>query len=70
MASTADFNELITEFEEISKLSDKGYEFKLQKFLLNDTKNKDEWNTSIDGVAEIIKNHPPTSSLRIICIRG
>lgn len=70
MASTTDFSEIISEFQDLSKLSDKGYDFKLQQFLLNDTKNLDEWNTSIDGVAEIIKNHPPTSSLRIICIRG
>jgi hypothetical protein len=70
MSSTTDFDEIISEFVDLSKLSNKGYNFKLQQFVLNDTKNLDEWNTSIDGVAEIIKNHPPTSSLKIICIRG
>ena len=37
---------------------------------LNDAKNLDEWNESIEGILNIIKNNSKSNSMRIICIRG
>ena len=65
-----EFDELITELQDISNLSQKGYDFRLQTFLINDTKDLDEWNQSIDGILNIIKNNTVSNSMRIICIRG
>ena len=65
-----EFDELITELQDISNLSQKGYDFRLQTFLINDTKDLDEWNQSIDGILNIIKNNTASNSMRIICIRG
>lgn len=65
-----EFDELISEIQDISDLKQKGYDFRLQTFLINDAKNLDEWNESIEGILNIIKNNSKSNSMRIICIRG
>ena len=50
-----DFDEIISEFVDLSKLSNKGYNFKLQQFVLNDTKNLDEANAAVEAMGKSIK---------------
>ena len=47
-----EFDELISEIQDISDLKQKGYDFRLQTFLINDAKNLDEWNESIEGLKD------------------
>jgi|14BtaG_2_1085337.scaffolds.fasta_scaffold150724_2 hypothetical protein len=70
MTISATFESVAEEIQDISKLNKNGFGFTLQSFVINGSGRQEEWSSSIDGVAAILKNSAPSDTLKIFAVKG
>ena len=63
-------DEIKVEMDQIMHLIQKGYDFKIDTFMLGSRSDIEDRNENIDAIAQILKNGDKTQSLRLIAIRG
>ena len=65
-------DEIKTELDQIMHLIQKGYDFKIDAFILGSRTDNEDRNEQIDESAQILKkgDNNNTQSLRLIAIRG
>ena len=63
-------DEIKIEMDQIMHLIQKGYDFKIDTFMLGSRSDIEDRNENIAAIAEILKNGDKTQSLRLIAIRG
>jgi hypothetical protein len=69
MPISTSFDAVIEEIQNISRLNQSGYDFKLQSFVISGIKRSEDWASQIDGIAAILKNSAPSDTLKIFAVK-